>query len=80
MTTADGSAGYAVAAQDNAVRCTIPAGTVIPARGHFLCANSAGYSLSAHPAGGGAFATPNATYTADIPDNILRVRGIWLNT
>jgi Lamin Tail Domain len=69
VTTADGSAGYAVAAQDNVVRCTIPAGTVIPARGHFLCANSAGYSLGTHPAGNGTTATPNATYTADIADN-----------
>jgi hypothetical protein len=69
VTTADGSAGYAVAAQDNVVRCTIPAGTVIPARGHFLCANSGGYSLASYPAGGAATATPDATYTADIPDN-----------
>ncbi|HEX6186179.1 MAG TPA: lamin tail domain-containing protein, partial [Pyrinomonadaceae bacterium] len=69
VTTANGSAGYAVAAQDNVVRCTIPAGTVIPARGHFLCANSTGYSLGTHPAGNGTTATPNATYTADIADN-----------
>jgi hypothetical protein len=69
VTTADGSAGYAVAAQDNVVRCTIPAGTVIPARGHYLCANSAGYSLASHPAGNGATATADATYAADIPDN-----------
>ncbi|HEX8499050.1 MAG TPA: hypothetical protein VF659_00565 [Pyrinomonadaceae bacterium] len=62
VTTADGSAGYAVAAQDNVVRCVIPAGTVIPALGHFLCVNSAGYSL-------GASAPGNAAYTTDIPDN-----------
>ena len=68
VTTADGSAGYAVAAQDNVVRCTIPSGTVIPARGHFLCANSAGYSLASYPAGG-TTATPDAAYTTDIPDN-----------
>ncbi|HEY0173274.1 MAG TPA: lamin tail domain-containing protein [Pyrinomonadaceae bacterium] len=69
VTTADGSAGYAVAAEDNAVRCVIPNGTVIPARGHFLCANSSGYSLGGHPAGGVTNATPDAAYTADIPDN-----------
>ncbi|MCA1615819.1 MAG: lamin tail domain-containing protein, partial [Acidobacteria bacterium] len=69
VATADGSAGYAVAAQDNVVRCTVPNGTVIPARGHFLCANSAGYSLASYPAGGVTTATPDAAYTADIPDN-----------
>jgi hypothetical protein len=69
VTTADGSAGYAVAAQDGVVRCVIPNGTVIPARGHFLCANSIGYSLGGHPAGGVTTATPDATYTAGIPDN-----------
>lgn len=54
--------GYAVAASDGVVRCTIPNGTVIPAGGHFLCTNSVGYSLS-------AYATGDATYTTDIPDN-----------
>jgi hypothetical protein len=39
---------------------TIPNGTVMPAGSHYLIANSAGYSL-------GAYATPDATYTADIP-------------
>ncbi|HEX8284019.1 MAG TPA: hypothetical protein VF588_11720 [Pyrinomonadaceae bacterium] len=69
VATADGSAGYAVAAQDGAVRCVVPNGTIIPARGHFLCANSSGYSLGGYPAGGATNATPDATYTADIPDN-----------
>ncbi len=69
VTTADGSAGYAIAAQDNVVRCTIPVGTLIPAGGHYLCANSAGYSLASHPAGNGTTATANATYTTGIPDN-----------
>jgi hypothetical protein len=62
VATADGSAGYSVAASDGSPRCTIPAGTVIPARGHFLCANSDGYSL-------GANATPDAAYTDNIPNN-----------
>ena len=47
----DASAGYGVAASDGVLRCTIPNGTVIPARGHFLCVNSVGYSLSDYPAG-----------------------------
>jgi uncharacterized repeat protein (TIGR01451 family) len=65
----DDSQGYAIVASDGALRCTIPNETVIPARGHFLCANSLGYSLTLYPAGEGTTATPDATYTADIPDN-----------
>ena len=41
--------GYSVAASDGVVRCLIPDGTNIPARGHFLCTNSDGYSLSNYP-------------------------------
>jgi hypothetical protein len=55
-------AGYGVVASDGTLRCTIPSGTVIPNRGHYLCTNSTGYSLS-------GYATGNATYTTDIPDN-----------
>lgn len=65
----DGSDGYALAASDGVVRCTIPNGTTIPARGHFLCVNSAGYSLAAYPSGVNATAAGDATYTTDIPDN-----------
>lgn len=65
----DGSEGYAVVASDGVVRCTIPNGTIIPARGHFLCVNSAGYSLAAYPSGVAATAAGDATYTTDIPDN-----------
>jgi hypothetical protein len=54
--------GYAVAASDGVARCVIPNGTVIPNRGHYLCTNSAAYSLSGN-------ATGDATYTTDIPDN-----------
>ncbi|HEV2861859.1 MAG TPA: hypothetical protein VGX48_12700, partial [Pyrinomonadaceae bacterium] len=36
----DGSAGYGIAAEDGVLRCTVPFGTVIPARGHFLCAGA----------------------------------------
>ena len=61
--------GYGIAASDGTTRCTIPNGTVIPNRGHFLCASSNGYSLGAYPAGNGTTATGDATFTTDIPDN-----------
>jgi uncharacterized repeat protein (TIGR01451 family) len=72
VSTTDGSEGWAVAASDGVIRFQIPNGTVIPARGHFLGVNSAGYSLSSYPAGNGAnapTATGDAAYTIDIPDN-----------
>src|SRR5262245_59246101 len=46
--TAISGTGYAIAASDGAVRCTIPNATVIPARGHFLCVNSTAYSLASY--------------------------------
>lgn len=58
--------GYAIAASDGIVRCTIPNGTVIPTRRHWLCANSVGYSLSGYPAGTGTTATADGTYTTEI--------------
>jgi len=61
--TAASGTGYGVAASDGTTRCTIPNGTVIPNRGHYLCVNSVGYSL-------GAYATGDATYVTDIPDNV----------
>jgi len=61
--------GYAVAASDGNVRCTIPNGTTIPDKGHFLCANSVGYSLASYPAGSGTTATADATYSLDISPN-----------
>ena len=61
--------GYGIAASDGTTRCTIPNGTVIPNRGHYLCVNSIGYSLASYPAGNGTTATGDATYTTDIPDN-----------
>jgi Ca2+-binding RTX toxin-like protein len=62
LVSAVSGAGYAVAASDGAIRCTIPNGTTIPSFGSYLCANSVGYSLTAS-------AAPEATYTTDIPDN-----------
>jgi len=70
VSTNDGSSGWSVAASDGVIRFQIPNGTIIPARGHFLGVNSAGYSLSSYPGGiDGATATGDATYTLDIPDN-----------
>ena len=68
VAAASGS-GYGVAASDGTTRCSIPNGTVIPNRGHYLCVNSVGYSLASYPAGNGTTATGDATYTTDIPDN-----------
>jgi hypothetical protein len=75
VNASDGSAGWSVAALNAAgtvasIVATIPNGTVIPARGHYLIANSTavtGYSLSNY--GGAGNATPDATYTADLADN-----------
>jgi hypothetical protein len=47
----DASGGWGVTAEDGIVRCIIPNGTTIPARGHFLCANTDGYSLGGYPSG-----------------------------
>jgi hypothetical protein len=69
VNTVDGSAGYAVAASDGVIRCTIPNGTVLPGLGHYLCTNSVGYSLASYPAGNGTTATGDATYATDIPLN-----------
>ncbi|MDT7807629.1 MAG: hypothetical protein QOJ70_1442 [Acidobacteriota bacterium] len=66
----DGSAGFALAASDGVARFTIPNGTVIPARGHYLGTNSTGYSYGSYPSaaltGGGAAASslPTAASTA----------------
>jgi hypothetical protein len=46
----DGSAGFALAASDGVARFTIPNGTVIPGRGHYLGSNSTGYTLGGYPA------------------------------
>ena len=62
--------GYGVAASDGTTRCSIPNGTVIPNKGHYLCVNSVGYSLASYPAGNGTTATGDATYTTNIPENV----------
>ena len=68
VTPPDGSSGYALAGSDGTTLAVIPFGTIIPARAHFLFANSGGYSLSAYPAGNGTTATPDLAFTANIPD------------
>jgi len=66
---ASSGGGYGIAASDGVTRCSIPNGTVIPNKGHYLCINSVGYSLATYPAGNGTTATGDATYTTDIPIN-----------
>ncbi len=64
----DGSGGFSVVAGGGGtVVATIPSGTVIPARGHLLVANSDGYSLKDY--GRGLRPPRRITYTTDIPDN-----------
>lgn len=73
----DGSGGWTLAARTASGASaspifTVPNGTVIPARGHYLAVNSSpsgGYSLSVHPAGNGTTATGDITYTTNIEDN-----------
>ena len=67
--TAASGTGYGIAASDGTTRCSIPNGTAIPLRSHWLCVNSVGYSLASYPAGISSTATGDATYTTDIPDN-----------
>lgn len=77
----DGSDGFALAAADGITRFIIPNGTFIPARGHYLGVNPAGYSLGAYPAatrpatGGGTNAqgAPAPTGT-DAPSGKSRLR------
>lgn len=69
VAASDVSAGWGVVASDGVLRCTIPNGTVIPNRGHYLCVNSGGYSLGSYPSGNGTTATGDATYTTGIGDD-----------
>lgn len=68
--TADGSTGWSLVASDGTVRFTVPNGTSIPARGHYLGINNtspAGYSLKDY--GGAGLAVGDAAFNADVPDN-----------
>jgi hypothetical protein len=81
----DTSAGWSVVISNGQITgllFTIPNGTTIPARGHFLGANSQGYSLGGYSSGNPtpnpsptptpalpfATATPDATWDLDVPD------------
>ena len=59
----DGSGGFAVAKEGGTLVFTIPDGTVIPAKGHFLGANT---TNGATVLG----VTPNATWLTDIADGL----------
>lgn len=68
---ASSGSGYGIAASDGTTRCSIPTGTSIPSRGHWLCINSNGYSLTNYPGGSTppGLADGDGSYTTDIPDN-----------
>ncbi|HEV2763573.1 MAG TPA: hypothetical protein VGV38_11400, partial [Pyrinomonadaceae bacterium] len=64
----DGSAGYAIVGSDGTTLVTIPNGTVIPARGHWLGVNAVEYSLSDY-GGTGAAEGDDGWIGSSIPDN-----------
>jgi hypothetical protein len=67
--------GWAIVSSDapTTPKHIIPAGTRIPARGHYLVANTNGYSLGLYPSGNDGSAATTAIedggYSVDIPDN-----------
>ena len=71
----DGSTGWTVAtlASDGAninPVFTIPNGTIIPPRGHFLGVNNQGYSLAEYPSGVNGLGTPgDASFVNELADN-----------
>jgi len=67
VTTVDGSHGWSLVASDGTTVFTIPNGTVIPSRTHYLAVNSNGYSLANY--GGAGAATGDLTFTTNIADN-----------
>ncbi|HKP72492.1 MAG TPA: hypothetical protein VJT82_06110, partial [Pyrinomonadaceae bacterium] len=65
VTTTDGSFGWTITSSNTAaapVTATIPNGTIIPARAHYLAANGSGYSLA-------GFASADTFFSGDIPDD-----------
>ncbi|HLM57724.1 MAG TPA: hypothetical protein VK422_16580 [Pyrinomonadaceae bacterium] len=67
VTAGDASGGYGIVAEDGVLRCTIPNGTTIPARGHFLC-GGAQYSYGSE-VGVDAFFSVGAPTYGDIGDS-----------
>ncbi|HYO64379.1 MAG TPA: lamin tail domain-containing protein [Pyrinomonadaceae bacterium] len=68
VSTTDGSSGWAVVGSDGTTLVTIPNGTVIPARGHWLGVNAVEYSLSDY-GGTGAAEGNDGWIGSSIPDN-----------
>jgi hypothetical protein len=67
------SQGWRIRTSNGALDLVIPSGEFIPARSHYLIANSSGYSLAGYPndqpgCAGGNCTAPNLTYSADIPE------------
>jgi N-acetylneuraminic acid mutarotase len=67
------SNGWKLRTSNGALDITIQNGPFIPARGHYLIANSSGYSLGGQPneqpgCVGGNCTLPNLNYAADIPE------------
>jgi hypothetical protein len=73
VSTTDQSSGWAVAASDGIIRFTIPNGTVIPARGHFLGVNAGNPAppsiLLRSSVENGAVQLGDATYVSGIPND-----------
>ncbi|HEX8423370.1 MAG TPA: CSLREA domain-containing protein [Pyrinomonadaceae bacterium] len=68
--------GWAIVSSDapTTAKHVIPNGTRIPARGHYLVANTIGYSLGLYPSGNDGSTTATTAiedggYNVDIPDN-----------
>ncbi|HXT61589.1 MAG TPA: hypothetical protein VN696_01000, partial [Pyrinomonadaceae bacterium] len=51
VSTSDGSAGWTLVASSGTELCRINNATVLPARGHYLCTNTGGYSLNGYAVG-----------------------------
>jgi hypothetical protein len=67
----DGSAGFALAASDGVTRFTIPNGTIIPPRGHYLGTNSNGYTLGSYPGATAPAASGEESGTAGGPPSYM---------
>jgi hypothetical protein len=63
VTTTDSSSGWAVVASGGVELFTVPNGTIIPARAHYLGVNGVGYSLGAYAAGDAGWVG------VEVPDN-----------
>ncbi|HEV7902787.1 MAG TPA: kelch repeat-containing protein [Pyrinomonadaceae bacterium] len=70
------SQGWRIRTSNGALDLVIPSGEFIPARSHYLIANSSGYSLAGYPneqPGCAICTVPNLTYSADIPETGIGV-------